>query len=597
MCGIVGCVGKEKCIPILINGLKSLEYRGYDSAGIAYNMGGAVIIEKATGKVANLENNLNSNVNSYLGIAHTRWATNGEPNEINAHPHKVGKIILVHNGIIENANEIKKNVNYNFKSQTDTEVCAYVTNKLLEENNDDMVKALTLCQETFTGSYALAIIKEDDPNTLYALKNSSPLIIGVGDHTNYVASDVPAIIKYTDKYIILDDYEMAVIRENQISVYKSGMPITKKIRKSNINLAAIKKSDYNHFMLKEIFEQSDTITNTIKKYINNGIIQKGAFPDFTKYDSIEIVGCGSAFHVGCVGKSLIEEYTDKFVKCEIASEYRYSNNVHYGKPLAIFISQSGETADTLASLKMVKESSIDTLAIVNTKESSIAREADSVIYIEAGPEIAVATTKAYTAQLSILSLITLIMANDTNNISNIEYQINEFSNIGSVIKRVLDKSLVIKEIAKDIYKEKDIFFIGRKVDYSICLEGSLKLKEISYIHSEAYPAGELKHGTISLIEQNTPVISVITDEKIASKTLSNIEETLARGSKSIIFTIFDFSNQGINYKHLVTMPKTSKFLQPIIAVIYLQLLAYYVADFNGCDIDKPKNLAKSVTVE
>ena len=595
MCGIVGCIGKEKCIPILLDGLKSLEYRGYDSAGMAYFNGGQVAITKALGKVSNLEEKVNPGINSFLGIAHTRWATNGIPSVSNAHPHRVGKITVVHNGIIENADAIKSAANYDFQSDTDSEVAAYVMNQLYEKYHD-MVKVLTECTKKLEGSYAFAILNEEEPNKLYALKKSSPLIIGLGNRENFVASDIPAIISYTRKYIILEDGEMAVITEDRVSVYRDGKAITKEVRTSNLDATATKIDGYRHYMMKEIHEQPETIQKTIEKLIKNGSFCD-TVPSLKEYDSIEVIGCGSAYHVGCVGKSLVEEYAHMFCNAFIASEYRYAENIHYGKPLIIFISQSGETADTLACLRKVKEDGMDTLAIVNAKESSIAREADRVIYIEAGPEIAVATTKAYTAQLAVLSILALKAASERNHDFSISHVMESFFRLPSVLQKLLEDDSKIHEIADHIYQQHDIFFLGRKVDYAISLEASLKLKEISYLHSEAYPAGELKHGTISLIQEGTPVISIITDPSIASKTISNVKEVLARGAYSILFTTFDLEEDSSLYQYLVQVPKVDPFVQPIVVVVFLQLLAYYVADNNGCSIDKPKNLAKSVTVE
>lgn len=595
MCGIVGCVGKEKCVPILLDGLKSLEYRGYDSAGMAYFNGGQIAITKAFGHVSNLEKEVNPGVNSFLGIAHTRWATNGAPSLKNAHPHRVGKITLVHNGIIENADEIKSRANYSFQSDTDSEVAAFVINKLYEETHD-MVQALTLCNKELEGSYAFAILNEDEPTKLYTLKKSSPLIIGVGEHENFVASDIPAIISYTRKYIILEDEELAVIDEDKVSVYRDGRAITKEVRTSNLDATATRIDGYRHYMMKEIHEQPETLRKTIEKLIHNGSFD-ASLPTLSQYDSVEIIGCGSAYHVGCVGKSLFQDYAHVFCNAFIASEYRYEENLHYGKPLIIFISQSGETADTLACLRKVKEEGLDTLAIVNTKESSIAREAGKVVYIEAGPEIAVATTKAYTAQLAVLSILALKATAEHNPEFSVSPVMESFFRLPMVLQKVLEDDSQIRDIADHIYQEHDIFFLGRKVDYAICLEASLKLKEISYLHSEAYPAGELKHGTISLIQDKTPVISIITDSSIASKTISNVKEVLARGAYSIIFTTFDLESDDSLYEYLVLVPKLDPFVQSIVVVVLLQLLAYYVADNNGCSIDKPKNLAKSVTVE
>lgn len=593
MCGIVGYIGKKNAIEVLINGLEKLEYRGYDSAGIAFLTDDIEII-KNKGKIKNLKDKVNVDKKSTLGIGHTRWATHGEANEVNAHPHKVGKITLVHNGIIENYEEIKKDLiskGYTFKTETDSEVgCALLD--FLYQKNQDMIKSIEEFKNMVKGSYALGIICSDDKDTLYTVRNASPLIIGVGDNENFIASDVPAILKYTNKYITLDDLEFAKITNDKIECFdKNNKVIKKDIKTFSGDAMDIEKNGYEHFMLKEIHEEPSVIKKTFDKYINDDKI-----PDLSKYKKITIVACGSAYHAGLVGKNLIENYANIPVDVEIASEYRYKKHFFDEKELVIVVSQSGETADTLASLKLAKENNIDTLGIINVKESSIARESDIVLYTEAGNEIAVATTKAYSAQVALLSLISLAIANKNNllNKDEIIEILKEIKLLPNKIEQLINNDNYQK-IAKEIYKDDDIFFLGRGIDYAIALEGSLKLKEISYIHSEAYAAGELKHGTISLIDKDTPVIAIITDNSIKDKTISNVKEVKARGAKTILVANENLDNNCFDKK--VIIPSTHPLLQPLLTVIPLQLIAYEVAKLRECDIDKPKNLAKSVTVE
>ena len=597
MCGIVGYIGKENAIEVLINGLEKLEYRGYDSAGIAF-LTDDIKILKNKGKIKNLKNKVNLDEKSTLGIGHTRWATHGEANETNAHPHQVGKITLVHNGIIENYEKIKKeliNKGYTFKTETDSEVgCALLD--FLYQKNQDMIQSIEEFKTIVKGSYALGIICSDDKDTLYAVKNASPLIIGVGDKENFIASDVPAILKYTNKYITLDDLEFAKITKDKIECYnKKNKVIEKDIKMFSGDAMDIEKNGYEHFMLKEIHEEPSVIKKTFDKYIDNNKIDD-KIPDLSKYKKITIVACGSAYHAGLIGKNLIENYANVPVDVEIASEYRYKKHFFDKKELVIVVSQSGETADTLASLKLAKENKIDTLGIINVKESSIARESDIVLYTEAGNEIAVATTKAYSAQVALLSLISLTIASKNELLNKDEKLeiLKEIKLLPNKIEQLINTDNYQK-IAEEIYKDDDIFFLGRGIDYAIALEGSLKLKEISYIHSEAYAAGELKHGTISLIDKGTPVIAIITDNNIKDKTISNVKEVKARGAKTILISNENLDNSCFDKK--VIIPNAHPLLQPLLTVIPLQLIAYEVAKLRNCDIDKPKNLAKSVTVE
>ncbi len=600
MCGIVGTVSdKNNIIPILLDGLKTLEYRGYDSAGLSYLKDGNLIINKVEGRVKALEQKIEKNSISHIGIAHTRWATHGKVNEINAHPHQVGKITIVHNGIIENYNKLKhklKDKGYNFKSESDTEIAAGLLDYYFKKY-ENIDKTIQKFMKKVDGSYAICMLLENDPNTIYVIKKDSPLIIGQGKNENYIASDVPAILKYTKNYYILEDYEYGKITKNNIKIYdKEGNILKKQLKEYKGSSATSDKGTYEHYMLKEIFEQNTTIRKTVNPYINS-INDLLTLPDLTKYERIDIIACGTAMHAGLIAKYLFEQYSN--TKCEVflASEYRYQNNFLNNKVLSIFISQSGETADTLAALKKVKEKNYDTLGIVNVKESSIARTLDKVLYTEAGTEIAVASTKAYTAQIAILSVLALSTAYRKKQIKEekVNKILEEFRSINQTIIPVLENIKTYENIAKEIYQKNDIFYIGRGLDYALAMEGSLKLKEISYIHSEAYAAGELKHGTISLITKDTPVFASATNKIINSKTISNLKEVISRGAKCYLITDEDIKDE--NFKQIIKIKKVSMFLKPILTIIPYQLIAYYTAKLKNCDIDKPRNLAKSVTVE
>ena len=594
MCGIVGYTGKDKCIPKIISGLESLEYRGYDSAGVAYITNGKIEIKKEEGRIENLKSELDMEVVSTIGIGHTRWATHGKPSDENSHPHRVGKITLVHNGIVENYNELRKEVgDYNYLSETDSEVVAALINKLYEEKKD-MLEVLKELKNYLIGSYALGILVDGD-DKIYTIRKDSPLIIGVAKDGNFIASDVPAILEYTNMYYLLLNDEYAVLDKEDVVIYdKDGNVVNKTLNTFEASRESAMKNGYDHFMLKEIYEQPKVIMDTISEFIHSVESLNEKMNGLEKYDAIDIIGCGSAYHVGLVGKSLITKYGKVPVYVDIASEYRYTEHIYSKKHLIILISQSGETADTLAVLRKAKEHGVDTLAIVNVVGSSIAREADKVLYIKAGPEIAVATTKAYSCQLMMLSLIAMYLGIKKGNLS--KDILNEYNNLAKLIPGVLEDTKKIEKIAKKIYKKKHVFFLGRKIDYTLCMEASLKLKEISYIHSEAYAAGELEHGTRSLVEKGTPVISIITDDDIKYKTLSNVKEVCARGALSIIITNDPEMDKDI-YDVMITIPKAHELISPILAIIKCQLLSYYVAKLNGCDIDKPRNLAKSVTVE
>lgn len=607
MCGIIGYNGSAKnAKEAIIAGLKNLEYRGYDSAGIALVENKKVDLYKSQGKISKLEDSLKDiNTNSNIGIGHTRWATHGIPNEINAHPHKVGKVTLVHNGIIENYAILKNELiskGVTFKTQTDSEVaCAYINymyEKELENNSEtpELTAIIKACKD-FRGSYAFGVIFDNDTSSIYATRKDSPLIIGVGENENFIASDVSAILDYTKEYILLEEGEFAKITNTSIDIFDSNLKkITKGINTATWSANKYKKNGYDHFMLKEINEQPKVLSDIFKRYMEDETL--GISLNFGDYDKIHIVACGSAMHAGLVGKYLFENYADVDVTVEIASEYRYKNMRITPKTLVILISQSGETADTLAALRIAKQKNATTLSIVNAVGSTIAREADINIYTYAGPEIAVATTKGYTSQVAILSLLCINAMKQKNILDSSLFSkvCDEFSNISNLITEVINLNDKYKEIAKCLYKRNDIFFIGRGIDYSLCMEGSLKLKEISYIHSEAYGAGELKHGTISLIEDGTPVIAIATNDTLYEKTVSNIKETKARGSFSIFITTSDECSKDFADITL-KLQKLSEFVEPLLIVTALQLIAYETAKLKGCDIDKPKNLAKSVTVE
>lgn len=581
MCGIIGYVGEKRfSIDVIIDGLKHLEYRGYDSAGIAYVKDNNVVIEREVGRISNLESVLKKDT-SHIGIGHTRWATHGKPTKENAHPHKVGNITLVHNGIIDNFMELKNTLmseGYTFKSDTDTEVAAAYIDSLYKENND-MIKSLSICVNKFLGSYAFGIINELETDVLYALRKDSPLIIGVGENENFIASDVPSILKYTNKYIDIENDEIVKITKDEVTVYDKNCNIINKeisVFEGDANL--VEKNGYETYMLKEIHEEAEVIKKTSEASIDF---------DITKYDEIDIVACGSAYHAGLVGKYMIEKLCNIKVNVCIASEYQYDKHFYKGKTLVIAISQSGETADTKKCVNIANDMDVDTLGIVNVKGSSIARICKHVIYTLAGPEIAVATTKAYLAQIT--TLILLAVKNSKEKINTEDLQ-----KLPYYIETLINKDYT--SLANMLHTKDDIYFIGRGIDYALCMEGSLKLKEISYIHSEAYAAGELKHGTISLISEGTPVIVVATSDELYLKTISNAKEAKARGAYVILVTDKEVINEGV-YDELISIPKVTEELRPILTIIPLQLISYEVAKLKGNDIDKPKNLAKSVTVE
>ena len=606
MCGIVGYVGKRNSVDVLINGLKNLEYRGYDSAGIAVCENDKIEIVKKEGKIKNLGSSVSSLGSSHIGIGHTRWATHGPANTVNSHPHRVGCVTLVHNGIIENYVKLRKelkDLGYSFKSDTDTEVACALIDSIYKECKDKLL-TMKKANEKIIGSFAFAILFDDDFDNIYVMRKDSPLIIAISDDGNFIASDVPAILEFTNKYILLEKDEYGVISGDKVIVYDNDFNILdKEILTYEESLDSAMKNGYEHFMIKEINDEPRTLTATYEQFFKSDINELLCnMPDFSKYKSIDIIGCGSAYHAGLVGKSFLERYADIPVNTYLASEYRYEKNFSDSSTLTILISQSGETADTLAALRKAKDRGIDTLGIINTVGSSIAREASKVFYIKVGCEVSVATTKAYSAQVLILELMALCIG-VRKGIISLEAAndiISDIKELPSLIEEEINNKPSYDKIASLIYKNEDIFFLGRGIDYSLCMEGSLKLKEISYIHSESYAAGELKHGTISLIDKGTPVIGLVTDPDLAMKTISNIKETKARGSFVVLVTlesIFDEYKNDDFYDEVITIKDVDSFASPLLAITIFQLISYEVAKLRGEAIDKPRNLAKSVTVE
>lgn len=605
MCGIVGIVGNKEVAPFLLSALKRLEYRGYDSAGIAVKNRDVVVI-KEKGRIENLIKAVNkTSPEGSLGIGHTRWATHGIPDKINAHPHSSenGIVTLVHNGIIENYTEIKKfliSKGYAFDSHTDTEVIAQLFDYLFDGN---AINTLIRTAGKLEGSYAVAMIVKGYDDKIFAMKKDSPLIIGKGENESYLASDIPALLPYTKDCYIVNDDEFIEIGKDSIKVFdKNGNEKKITIQKLKLNNESAQKNGYDFFMEKEIFEQPDAVKNTISPLIRNGEI---VLPfEFSKdfignLQRINIVACGSAYHVGVCGKYIIEEMTRLPVTVDIASEYRYRNPILGKGDLCIFISQSGETADTLASLREAKSRGAFTLSIVNVPFSTIARESDGVIYTNAGAEIAVATTKAFSAQLSVIYILSAFLSQEKGLINENELKkfIDEILLLPEKIETALKCNDIAKVLSERISHKNNVFFIGRGIDYPLCLEGALKLKEISYIHCEGYGAGELKHGTISLIEEGTVVVAIATDDSLYNKMVSNIKEVRSRGAYVIAVVKTGTENIKEFTDEVIIIPQTVKLLSPSATVVPLQLLAYHTTVRKGLDVDKPRNLAKSVTVE
>jgi glucosamine--fructose-6-phosphate aminotransferase (isomerizing) len=606
MCGIVGYVGRRECADVLVDGLSKLEYRGYDSAGIAVFENNKIVVEKSKGKLVNLVDKMKENVkpHGHCGIGHTRWATHGEPSDINSHPHGNKRVTIVHNGIIENYKQIKNFLiaqGYGFESETDTETVA----KLLDYYYDgNPIETIGKMVDKVEGSYALGILFRDYPDTIFAVRKDSPLIIGVGKNENFIASDVPAILKYTRDYYLLEHNEIATITSDEVKVCTAeGNIIEKELLTADWDIDAAEKGGYEHFMLKEINEQPTAIKTTISPRIQNGmpdLSESGLTMDMLKeYKRIYVVACGTAMHAGLVGKYVIEKLARVEVTVDIASEFRYRNPLIEEGDLVVLISQSGETADTHAALKLAKERGASTLAVVNVKGSTIAREADMVIYTHAGPEISVASTKAYSVQLSIMYLLAFELAFAKGRISEEECRklTAQLCDIPTKLEKVLNLKERCQFIASRIINAESLLYIGRGLDYALSMEGSLKLKEISYIHSESYAAGELKHGTISLITEGMPVIAVATQSDLLEKTISNVKEVKSRGANVTMICTEDVDVDKDVANHLVKIPKMDDILMPMLAAVPMQYIAYYTAVLKGCNVDQPRNLAKSVTVE
>ena len=605
MCGIVGYIGEEQAAPILLDGLRRLEYRGYDSAGIAVKGNGVSVI-KEKGRIDNLQKSVDENMPvGTVGIGHTRWATHGIPDHVNAHPHKSqnGVVTLVHNGIIENYMELKNeltNKGYVFKSDTDTEVIAQLFDSLFD---GDAVSTMIKTAELLEGSYAVAMLVSGFDNKVFAMKKDSPLIVGKGEGKNYLASDIPAILPYTNRCYIVTDGEFIELSRDEIKVFGAdGVQKPCEIQTINLSIDAAEKGGYDYFMAKEIYEQPKAFRDTVSPLIKNGKISLPfEFPlNFVEnLKRIYIVACGSAYHVGMTAKYIIEDMARIPVTVDIASEFRYRNPIIEKGDLCIFVSQSGETADTLASLREAKSRGAFTMSIVNVLFSTIARESDGVIYTNAGAEIAVATTKAFMAQLGVSYVLSAYLANKKGLISDSELAdfTDEILALPEKIKTVLDTDKKAESLAKRVKDCTSMFFIGRGIDYPLCLEGSLKLKEISYIHCEGYGAGELKHGTISLVEDGTVIAAVATDDSLYGKMVSNIKEVRARGAYVIAVVKEGTKDVEDIADEVIYIPTASRYLTPSLTVVPLQLLAYHTTVERGFDVDKPRNLAKSVTVE
>ena len=606
MCGIVGYVGKRNAQNVLLDGLEKLEYRGYDSAGVALALDGGIRVVKSKGRLAELRKKLEEQAlaESGCGIGHTRWATHGEPSDVNSHPHSTPRVSIVHNGIIENYGILKERLmakGYAFESETDTEVLVKLIDSCYE---GEPLKALHAALALVRGSYALAVLFRDFPDTLFAVKRESPLIVGWGENENFIASDIPALLKYTRRYSVLEEGDLAVVTAEGIRFYNEfAEPVEREILTADWDQEAAEKGGYPHFMLKEINEQPAAITATVSPRVENGLPDL-RIPELTderlrRVGTVHLVGCGTAMHAGMVGKAAIEALARVPAVVDIASEFRYRDPILRPEDLVVIISQSGETSDTLAALKLAKSRGVPVLAIVNVVGSSIARAADYVLYTYAGPEIAVASTKAYMVQMCVLYLFALRLAyaRGMQTEAEIRRLTAELLRAGEVIKPRLADCEQIKYLASRFVNTQSCFFIGRGFDYSLSLEGSLKLKEISYVHSDAYAAGELKHGTISLITDGVPVIALATQKQVYEKTISNAKETKSRGAKVLLFTTKDAVVPDGVADYVVRLDEYDDLLMPLQLIVPLQLFAYYMAVLRGCDVDKPRNLAKSVTVE
>ena len=606
MCGIVGYVGKRSAQDVLLDGLEKLEYRGYDSAGVALALDGGIRVVKSKGRLTQLRQKLAAQAlaQSFCGIGHTRWATHGEPSDVNSHPHSTPRVSIVHNGIIENYGILKERLmakGDTFESETDTEVLV----KLIDScYTGDPLRALQEALAKVRGSYALAVLFRDRPDTIFAVKRESPLIVGWGEGENFVASDIPALLKYTRRYSVLEEGDMAVCTAEGIRFYNEfAEPVQRPVLTADWDMEAAEKGGYPHFMLKEINEQPTAITATVSPRVEDGMPDL-RIPQLTdevlrSIGTVHLVGCGTAMHAGMVGKAAIETLARVPAEVDIASEFRYRDPILNSNDLVIIISQSGETSDTLAALKLAKSRGVPVLAIVNVVGSSIARAADYVLYTYAGPEIAVASTKAYMVQLCVLYLFALRLAYARGRLSAAETRryTAQLLHAPEVVRARLADCEQIKYLASRYMNTQSCFFIGRGFDYSLSLEGSLKLKEISYVHSDAYAAGELKHGTISLITDGVPVIALATQKQVYEKTISNAKETRSRGARVLLFTTKDAVVPEGVADAVIRLDEYEDLLMPLQLIVPLQLFAYYMAVLRGCDVDKPRNLAKSVTVE
>lgn len=608
MCGIVGYLGSKKASDVLVEGLSKLEYRGYDSAGVAVIENGTVTVQKCKGRLLNLEGILEGQqLNGNIGIGHTRWATHGAPSDLNSHPHtnETETIAVVHNGIIENyiiLREWLMSEGYKFQSETDTEVIPHLVDYYYE---GDLLEAVMKTIKRLEGSYAIGVICKDEPNKLVSVRKDSPLIVGVGEGENFIASDIPAVLNHTRDVYLLEDNEFVVLEEDKVTIYNTKKEVVnKEIYHVTWNADAAEKGGYEHFMLKEIHEQPKAIKDTLTSRVVKG--QKINLDSITltkeqiaEIDKIYIVACGTAYHAGVVGKNLIEKLAKIPVEIDVASEFRYREPLITEKTLMIVISQSGETADTLAALRLAKSENARVIGVTNVVGSAVSRESDDVLYTWAGPEVAVASTKAYVTQLIAMYIIALYLAESKESIRSTEIEKikSELLNLSEKTVEVLNDKEKIKEFAKKICMDKDMYFLGRGLDYAVAMEGSLKLKEISYIHSEAYAAGELKHGPIALIEDDTTVIALATQEHLFDKMLSNIKEVKTRGAKVIAIAMEGHDVIEKTVDEAMYIPRVMPIVAPILSVIPLQLLSYYISIEKGCDVDKPRNLAKSVTVE
>ncbi|TDI93959.1 MAG: glutamine--fructose-6-phosphate transaminase (isomerizing) [Caldithrix sp.] len=610
MCGIVGYIGNKDATPILLEGLKRLEYRGYDSAGVAVLTNGKITVEKQAGKISALEQSLAQNaLSGKLGIAHTRWATHGVPNQINAHPHTdtTGRIALIHNGIIENYQTIKTKLEsngYKFSTDTDTEA---LVNLIAEyyQNGSSLEEAVRAALSQVEGTYGIAVISRDEPDTLIAARRGSPLVVGMGDNEYFVASDVSAIINHTKDVTYLDDNEIAIITRDKVTIKTiDNLEVDKKIEKIAFDLDKIEKSGYDHFMLKEIMEQPQTIEDAMRGRLlsEEGTARLGGIrhemESLLYAPQILLSACGTSWHASLIGEYMLEEFARTPVEVEYASEFRYRDPIIERGAVMFVISQSGETADTLAAMKEAKRKGAKVFGICNVVGSTIARESDAGIYLHAGPEIGVASTKAFTSQVMVLSLLSLLMARMRNLGASKGIDIvNEMKALPKKVEKILQTHELIKEIAKEYHQSQNFLYLGRGYNFPVALEGALKLKEISYIHAEGYPAAEMKHGPIALIDENMPVVFIATKDSTYEKITSNIEEVKARSGRIIAIATEGDEEISKRADHVIYIPPTLEFLTPILTIIPLQLLAYYIAILRGCDVDQPRNLAKSVTVE